>query len=133
MAKLADVLVYIVGASMLAIGIGFWFALDAMMPQFALSTISDVGRSNIRADNGCLFLTLGTMAGYAVWNRSRTAALVCAMMFLVGLTGRFLTVALDGLDPAAIGSMFVEGGSAAILLWARSLWPTPTLGVAKPS
>ena len=122
MKQLARALVGLIALIMLAHGWAFWFRIDAMNQLFALSTLNNLGFASIRADFGGFFLAVGLFSGYAAWKYQGQWALAAAILFLIALTGRFISLGLEGPVDGGLAPMLFEGTSAAILLWARSLW-----------
>lgn len=124
MDTIARILVGLIAAFMLVQGFGFWFQIETMNGLFALSTLNDLGFASIRADFGGFFLAVGLFSAYAAWNRVGHWALAAALLFIIAIIGRTISLGFDGLVPGAIPPMIFEGVSAAILLWARNLWQT---------
>lgn len=122
MAKLAQILVGLFALFFLAMGLLFWFSLDSQAAGFAVAPDNILGRASIRADFGGFFLTGGLLAAYAALKRHGGAALVGALMLMLALTGRIISLLLDGPAPGGISPMVVELVSATLLLWARSVW-----------
>ncbi len=115
-------LVGLMGLFFLSMGLGFWFSLDDRAAQFAIEASSALGRASIRADFGSFFLTVGILCGYASWKRCGAAAAGAALLFVLALLGRIVTIILEGQAPGAIPPMVVEAVSVGILLWARNVW-----------
>jgi len=124
MDTIARVLIGLIAAIMLVHGLRFWFQIDVMNGLFALSTVNDLGFASIRADFGSLFLSVGVFAAVAAWTRSRQAALGAATLFIIAFLGRVISLGFEGPVEGGFPPMIFEAGSAAILLWARSLWQT---------
>lgn len=115
-------LVGLIGAFMLTNGLGFWFALDLIAPLYNLSVADPLARAGIRADFGGFFFASGAFATYAAARSNPTAARAAAALFILAITGRFLSVAFDGAAPQGALPMLFEGISAAILLRSAHLW-----------
>lgn len=109
-----------------AMGVGFWFSLESQAAGFGLQAAVDaanlIGRASVRADFGSFFLTVGVLCAYAAWKRCGSAAVGAALLFGIALTGRVISILLDGPAPGGTPPMVVEAVSVAILLWARSVW-----------
>ena len=121
---IARILVGLMAAFFFAMGLLFWFQLDAQTAQFQIKAAGLLGNASIRADFGSFFLSVGIFCGYASWKKSGGAAAAAALLFGLALLGRGLTIILEGAAPGAIEPMVVEAVSVAILLWARSGWKT---------
>lgn len=119
---IARVLVGLMALFFFAMGVQFWFALDASAAQFQIEAAGALGRASIRADVGAFFLSVGLFCGYAAWKQSGGAATAAALLFGLALLGRLVTLAMDGPAPGAVPPMVVEAVSVAILMWARSIW-----------
>lgn len=122
MNNLSRSLVGMIAASMLVFGLGFWFAFDSITPLFAFTADNPLARAGIRGDIGGLFLILSGLTAYAAVNQSVPAARFAAIMFIVALSGRIMTVLLEGAVPGGLAPMLVEATSAALLLWASYVW-----------
>ena len=122
MALISRILVGIVGLLAL-LGVGpHWFRLQHLPIERGIQALGDVGRANVRADVGGLFLAIALFAFIAAAKQSRTWAL--AGMVLVGsaLVGRFASVALDGYGPGVGQPMAVEAIVVAIFALAYWAW-----------
>ena len=115
-------LVGLMALFLFAMGVQFWFALDASAAQFQIEAAGALGRASIRADVGAFFLSVGLFCAYAAWKQCGGAAAAAALLFGLALLGRLVTLAMDGPAPGAVPPMVVEAVSVAILMWARSIW-----------
>ena len=118
----ARILVGLMAAFFLAMGLLFWFQIDAQTAQFQIKAAGVLGNASIRADFGAFFLSVGIFCGYASWKQSSGAAAAAALLLGLALLGRAMTLILEGSAPGAIPPMVVEAVSVAILLWARNGW-----------
>jgi hypothetical protein len=93
-----------------------------LVTERGLQAIGDIGRANIRADIGGIFLGIGLFAIIAAWQQSRIW--LTATMLLVGgaLLGRFVSVAIDGYSPRVGSPMAVEAAVIAMLFFAHWVW-----------
>ena len=112
----------LVGAFLTFMGLTFWFTLDSAVVGFGFGPEGVIGRASVRADVGGFFLGGGILAFYAAWKCHAGAATVGALFVGLALTGRLLTLILDGNAPGAVPPMVVEAVMIALLLWGRSLW-----------
>jgi hypothetical protein len=110
--------------------IGFVFLLSPVKlgVQFALSPIGTQGLATIRADFPAFFLTGGLFALAGAWRADPKPLLVPLMLLGTALTGRFVSIALDGVVATTYPPMLAEAAMiAAILLARRSFTPAPVL------
>lgn len=119
---IARILVGLMALFFLAMGLQFWFALDAGAAQFQIEAANALGRASIRADFGAFFLSFSLFCGYAAWKQCGAAAAAAALLFGLALAGRLVTILLEGAAPGAVPPMVIEAVSVAILLWARASW-----------
>ena len=122
MAIVPRILVGLVAALFLIMGLGFWFALDQTVTSFAITPDNILGRASIRADFGALFFGVGLMSAMACWRRSRTYAFGALLLLSIAISGRVVSILLDGAAPGGTEPMVVEALSIAILAWARHAW-----------
>lgn len=123
MANASRILVGLVAAFFIFMGLTFWFSLDSAVTGFGFGPEGLIGRASVRADVGGFFLGGGLIAAHAAWKRCAMCAGAAATLTGVALTGRFLSVALDGaVAPGGVPPIVVEVVIIAILLWARSQW-----------
>lgn len=116
------ILLGLIAAFMLAYGLAVLFALDTIKPVLALATTSDLGRANIRADVGGVFITSGFFAGIAAIYRHQQAALAGALLFFIALSGRFVSLAFEGMVAGGAGPMLVEAIFGSVLLFASKVF-----------
>ena len=122
MANVARVLAGLLAAFFIVMGLGFWFRLDQTIASFAVIPDGLLGRASIRADFGGLFFGVGLMSAMAAWRTSRTCALGALLLLAIALTGRLVSLAMDGAAPGGMMPMLVEAAGIAILAWARHVW-----------
>lgn len=122
MALISRVLVGLIGLLSLLSVAQHWFKIDSLVTERGLQAIGDIGRANIRADIGGIFLGIGLFAIIAAWQQSRLW--LTATMLLVGgaLLGRFVSVAIDGYSPRVGSPMAVEAAVIAALFFAHWVW-----------
>lgn len=99
-----------------------WFRLDSLDETRGIAAIGLMGRANVRADVGGIFLGIGILALIAAWTQQRTW--LSATLILVGstLTGRIVSLALDGTGPGVLPPIAVELTVIAILAGALASW-----------
>jgi hypothetical protein len=121
MALFSRILVALVGLMSLVSVAQHWFRVESLANERGIQAIGDIGRANVRADVGGIFLGIALFALLAAWTQSRMW--LAATLLLVGsaLLGRFVSVALDGYSPRVGSPMMIEAVVIAILLVAY--WP----------
>jgi hypothetical protein len=122
MALFSRILVALAGLMSLVSAIQHWFRVESLVNERGIQAIGDIGRANVRADVGGIFLGIALFALLAAWTRSRIW--LSATLLLVGsaLLGRFVSVALDGYSPRTGSPMIVEAVVIGILLFADWSW-----------
>jgi hypothetical protein len=121
---------FLVGVlGILSIGTAFphWFRLDSIAAERGLQAVGLVGRANLRADVGGIFIAIGVLALIAAWSRNRmwlaaTLAVVCS-----ALIGRFASLALDGAGSGIVEPIAIEAVVVAILVGAWKSWGNDVL------
>ncbi len=118
----------LVGLINVLIGLGFLFNPAKLVAIFALSPVGTQGLATIRADFPAFFLTGGVFALIGAWRADPKPLLVPLMLLGTALTGRFVSIALDGVVATTYPPMLAEAAMiAAILLARRSFTPGPVL------
>lgn len=115
----------LIGLFMLANGFAFLFAIDSINPLFGLSTTGPLGRASIRADFGGFFLAVGAMAVWAALKRHSNAALGAALLFVLALSGRIVSLLIDGPAEGGALPMVFEAACGGVLLFASSRFKHP--------
>lgn len=116
------ILVAVIGVIAL-LGVGqHWFDLDAVAAERGMQAIGDVGRANLRADVGGLFLGISGLALFAAVRQHQGAILAATVLLGATLIGRFVSIAIDGYSPAVAPPMIVEAILIAILLFVYRAW-----------
>lgn len=104
-------------------GVGqHWFDLDAVHTQRGMLAIGDIGKANLRADVGGLFLGIAILTIFASIRQNRFAVLAAATLLSATLLGRFVSVAIDGFGARVGPPMVVEAVVIVILLVAYRTW-----------
>jgi hypothetical protein len=122
MILVSRLLVGLIGlASLLAVW-SHWFDIAMLAPERGIHAIDDIGRANIRADVGGLFLCIASFALIAAWQCSRTWLIVVFTLVGSALLGRFVSVAIDGFSARVGTPMLVEAIVIAVLGVAYWSW-----------
>lgn len=99
-----------------------WFSLDVVFAERGMQAVGAIGRANLRADVGGLFLGIGAFTLFAAFRKNRCALLAAAALLGATLLGRFVSLAVDGFGGPVERPMIVEGMVIAILLIAYRMW-----------
>ena len=119
---LSRIFVAIIGLIAL-LGVGqHWFDLDAVAAERGMQAIGDIGRANIRADVGGLFLGISALTLFAAIRQHQGAILAAALLLVATLFGRFVSIAIDGYSAPVAPPMIVEAILIAILLFVYRAW-----------
>jgi hypothetical protein len=99
-----------------------WFRLEELVTQRGIQAIDLIGRANIRADVGGIFLAIGLLALIASYKCS-TSWLAAAMIVpACALTGRFASIVLDGYEDRILQPIIIEIVVLALLGIAYLSW-----------
>jgi hypothetical protein len=101
--------------SLLSVG-QHWFRIESLLAERGLSVAGDIGRANIRADIGGLFLAISMFCIFAAVRSSKTALLAAIALIGSALLGRFVSIAIDGGSQRVYSPMAIEAASITILL-----------------
>ncbi|MBU6372698.1 MAG: DUF4345 family protein [Alphaproteobacteria bacterium] len=119
---LMRVLVLLVAAFNILMGVGFLLQPARLAQGFFLTPEGAQGLATLRADFSAFFLVGGAFAAYGAW-RARGGPLVVPIALLgVALSGRCVSLALDGMAPGAYVPMAIEAVMITLLLAARSVF-----------
>jgi len=119
---LSRILVAIIGLIAL-LGVGqHWFDLDAVAAERGMQAIGDIGRANVRADVGGLFLGISALTLFAAIRQHQGAILAAALLLVATLFGSFVSIAIDGYSAPVAPPMIVEAILIAILLFVYRAW-----------
>ncbi len=123
MTKFARLLVGLMGLFSIATAFGLWFKMDSLLPQLGLS-MSDlgggvVGRATVRADIAGLFGGMGVAMILAARLQSRFWANAVLLFVTIAITGRIISVIVDGGPALVWPPIAIEAIVIAVLLWFR--------------
>ena len=99
-----------------------WFDLDAVHTQRGMLAVGDIGKANLRADVGGLFLGIAMLAIFAAVRQHRAAVLAAAAILSATLLGRFVSIAIDGYGARVGPPIAVEAIVIVVLLFAYRTW-----------
>ncbi len=118
----------LVGLFNMLIGLGFLFNPAKLGAAFALSPVGIQGLATIRADFPAFFLTGGLFALAGAWRADARPLLVPLGLLGIALTGRFVSIAIDGVVATTYPPMLAEAVMIAVIVLARrSFTPGPAL------
>ena len=122
MVIVSRILVAIIGVIAL-LGVGqHWFDLDAVAIERGMQAVGDIGRANLRADVGGLFLGISGLTLFAAVRQHQGAILAAIVLLGATLIGRFVSIAIDGYSAPVAPPMIVEAVLIAILLFVYRAW-----------
>ncbi len=109
----------LVGLFNISIGLLFLLQPAKLGAAFFLSPLTTQGLATLRADFPGFFIGASVFALCGAWRADARPLLVPLVMLGLALFGRFVSLALDGVGPAAIQPMVVEAVMLTLLLIAR--------------
>lgn len=110
-------LIMLLGLFNLVIGLGFLLQPAKLAAAFFLSPIGSQGLATVRADFSGFFIGASLFALFGAWKMRAEALLVPMVMLGLALTGRFVSLALDGMASTAPAPMVIEAIMLAILFF----------------
>jgi uncharacterized protein DUF4345 len=110
------ILIGLLGALYTVMGMAYLFQPLDIAASFFVEPIGIQGLATLRADFSAFFLTTAIFALYAAVKNRPGALLAPLFLFAIALTGRFVGLALDGMEPTAIQPMVVEAVTIVIFL-----------------
>lgn len=119
MQTIARVLVGVVGLLALLLALRIWIAPEEVAAQLGIQAAGPLGIATIRADMAGFFAAGGGLSLFAaIRNR---AGLLTAPMTLIGLalSGRIITVVMNGVSNDMIPPMAIEAVLLAVLAFGR--------------
>lgn len=122
MALISRIIVGLIGLLSLFAAAQHWFNVDALVAERGMQAVGDIGRANIRADVGGIFVGIGLFALIAAVKQSRTWLLASILLTGGALLGRFVSVAIDGYSSRVGSPMVFEAVIIAIYLVAYWAW-----------
>lgn len=119
---LSRALVGLIGLlSLMSVGT-HWFRVESLVAERGLAAVGDIGRANIRADIGGMFLAIGLFCLFAAARANKAALLAAIALVSSALLGRFVSVAIDGGSQRVYSPMIVEAVVVAVLLMILWSW-----------
>ena len=122
MTIISRAIVAVIGIFALLGVVQHWFSLDVVATERGMQAVGDIGRANVRADVGGLFLGISCLTLFAAVRQNKSALLAAALLLAATLFGRFVSVAIDGYSAPVAPPMIIEAVVIAILLYAYRDW-----------
>lgn len=113
----------VLGALFVLLALGFWFGTDALASKMGLDLTTLAGRATVRADVGGFFLTGGVISVYAAIKRNAAYLWPILLLLIAAISGRALTLILDGAEPASFPPMIVEALAIVLVVVCQRTWP----------
>jgi hypothetical protein len=109
----------LVGAFNLLLGMGFLFSPVQLAARFALSPVGTQGLATIRADFPAFFITGAIFAMVGAWRADPKPLLIPLVLLSLALSGRFISIVIDGMVSTTFPPMIAEALMIGIILLAR--------------
>lgn len=119
---ISRILVGLIGLLSLYSATLHWFNIEELVAERGLQAIGEIGRANLRADVGGIFLGIGLFAIIAAWQQSRIWLTATILLVSGALMGRFISVVIDGYSSRVGPPMVIEAIVIAILLFTYWSW-----------
>jgi len=113
----------VLGALFVLLALGFWFGTDALASKMGLDLTTLAGRATVRADVAAFFLTGGVISVYAAIKRNAAYLWPVLLLLVAAISGRALTLILDGAEPASFPPMIVEALAIVLVVVCQRTWP----------
>lgn len=102
-----------------------WLNVTGLAEERGVQAIGLIGRANVRADMGGIFLAIGILAVIAAWKRGTIWLLAAIIVPSSALLGRFVSIALDGyearvLQPILVELVVIGLFTAALVIWRKA-------------
>ncbi len=119
---LSRLLLAAVGVLFLLVGFNLLLNTTEAAATLGLIDLAAVGRGTVRADIAGFFIAGAVIQLLAVIRRDPTLLWPVQLLLVLALSGRSLTLVLDGPVAAGIPSMLVEVAILLLLFWSKRLW-----------
>lgn len=122
MVLISRIWVFVIGILSILAVIPHWLRLENIALERGVQAIGLVGRANVRADIGGIFLAIGILAIIAAYRRSTAWLLATMIVPASALLGRFVSIALDGQEQSIWQPIIVELVVLALFALAYRIW-----------
>lgn len=116
MRTIMRLLIGLIGLFNVAVGLGFLLAPAKLGAAFFLTPVGSQGLATLRADFPGFFIGASIFALIGAWRAQAAPLFVPIVMLGLAIFGRFISLALDGVGPAAVQPMIVEAIMLTLLL-----------------
>jgi hypothetical protein len=99
-----------------------WFRVEGLVAERGVHAIELIGRANVRADMGGIFLAIGILALIASYKRSTSWLAATIIVPACALAGRFVSIAIDGYEPRVLQPIIVEAVVIGLFAFAYRIW-----------
>jgi hypothetical protein len=99
-----------------------WFRLEALVAERGVQAIDLIGRANVRADMGGIFLAIGMLALIASYKRSTSWLAATIIVPACALLGRFVSITVDGWGTRMMEPIMIELVVLLLLGLAYRIW-----------
>lgn len=103
--------------------------MDDIVRIRELAETGPVGRANIRADIGGIFIGIGLFSLIAAIKQSRIWLTAAIILTSSAIFGRFATIAIDGYQPAMFSPILVEAIVIMAMLVSLQFWKKKSGGL----
>ncbi len=128
MKNIARLLVGLFGLLSVATALGLWFAMEGLLTNLGIAPTDLagglVGRATVRADIAGLFAGMGVAMLLAARHQSRSWTNVVLLFVTMAITGRIISVFLDGGPAIVWPPIAIEAAIIALVLWYRRGLPS---------
>ncbi len=121
MKLLLRIVLGLAGLLFIVIGLAFWANPATPAARFGLEAANALGTSTLRADMASFFGVGGLLTLVAVVRSNARLLTAPLLMIAIALTGRIITVIIDGYTPDMMEPMVIEAVLVALLAAARRL------------
>lgn len=115
MQNLLRALIGLVGLFNMVVGLGFMFVPARLAKTFFLSPIGIEGMATLRADFPGFFIASSVFAVLAAARNRADLLLAPVVMIAIALTGRIVSILLDGSTSASFPPLIVEAAMLVLL------------------
>lgn len=131
MKRLARPIVALMGLASIGMALALWVGMDGVLPKLGIApndlASGLVGRATVRADIAGLFGGMGLAMLIAAQRLSRTWTNAVLIFASLAITGRVISLIMDGAPVLVWPPILIEAISIMILLWFRSSLPAGRL------
>jgi hypothetical protein len=97
-----------------------WFQVEGLAAERGVQAIGLIGRANVRADMGGIFIAIGVLALIASCRRSTVWLLAAIIVPASAFAGRLASLMIDGYSPRIVEPIIVE--ITVLALFGAALW-----------